>query len=53
MYDKKNLKDTESSNSLRREIYTLAVLGHKNIMRLHEVIDTRTNVFLVMELCEG
>lgn len=53
VYDKKHLKDTESSTALRREIYTLAVLGHKNIMSLHEVIDTRTNVYLVMELCEG
>lgn len=52
-YDKKNLKDTESSTMLRREIYTLAILGHKNIMSLHEVIDTRTNVYLVMELCDG
>jgi len=53
VYDKKNLKDIDSSTALRREIYTLAVLGHKNIMCLHEVIDTRTNVYLVMELCEG
>lgn len=52
-YEKKNLKDTESSTALRREIYTLAILGHKNIMSLHEVIDTRTNVYLVMELCDG
>lgn len=39
--------------ALRREIHTLAYLKHKNIMQLHEVIDTRSNVYLVMELCEG
>ena len=52
-YDKKNLRDTESSSALQREIHTLAALHHKNIMTLHEVIDTRSNVYLVMELCEG
>lgn len=39
--------------ALKREIYTLAILNHKNIMSLHEVVDTRSNVYLVMELCEG
>lgn len=52
-YDKKNLKDTDSSKALRREIFTLAMLDHKNIMSLHEVVDSRTNVHLIMELCEG
>lgn len=31
----------------------LANLRHDNIMRLYEVIDTRTQVHLVMELCGG
>ena len=31
----------------------LANLRHENIMRLYEVIDTRTQVHLVMELCAG
>ena len=53
VYDKKNLKDEESSVALRREIFILAALNHKNIMSIHEVIDSRTNVYLVMELCEG
>ena len=53
VYDKKHLQDSESSTALKREIYTLAMLDHKNIMSLHEVIDTRTHVYLIMELCEG
>lgn len=52
-YDKKNLKHTVSATALQREIDTLKVLAHKNIMSLYDVIDTRTNVYLVMELCEG
>jgi serine/threonine protein kinase len=39
--------------SLHREIYVLATLNNENIMRLYEVIDSRTHVHLVMELCQG
>ena len=52
-YEKKNLQREEASTSLHREIYMLANLRHENIMRLYEVIDTRTQVHLVMELCAG
>ena len=41
------------SNALHREIKTLAELDHPNIMALYEVIDNRTHVHLVMELCQG
>ena len=53
IYDKKNLKKEEASVCLHREIYVLANLRHPNIMRLYEVIDSRSHVHLVMELCEG
>jgi len=53
IYEKKNLTDENASLSLHREIYVLANLNHPNIMRLYEVIDSRTHVHLVMELCEG
>ena len=52
-YEKRNLQKEEASTSLHREIYMLANLRHENIMRLYEVIDTRTQVHLVMELCGG
>ena len=32
VYDKKNLKDEQSSQALKKEIFTLAILKHKNIM---------------------
>jgi serine/threonine protein kinase len=39
--------------AVQREINTLSDLWHPNIMKLHEVIDQRTHVHLVMELCNG
>ena len=38
---------------MQREIFLLAMIKHENIVCLHEVIDSRTHVHLVMELCEG
>ena len=52
-YEKKNLKLAEARNAVHNEIDTLSQMFHPNIMRLHEVIDTRTQVHLVMELCSG
>lgn len=52
-YEKKNLQREEASTALHREIYVLANLRHQNVMRLYEVIDTRSQVHLVMELCHG
>lgn len=53
IYEKKNLSHESASLALHREIFVLATLTHPNIMRLYEVIDTRTHVHLVMELCHG
>ena len=50
-YDKKNLMTEASANAVRREIETLSDLWHPNIMKLHEVVDQRTHVHLIMELC--
>ena len=53
IYEKKNLQNETASLALHREIYVLASIYHPNIMRLYEVIDSRTHVHLVMELCHG
>jgi serine/threonine protein kinase len=53
IYEKKNLKEEETSIALRREICILAALNHSNIVSLYEVINSRTHVHLVMELCDG
>jgi len=39
--------------AIHREIYILAGLDHPNMMKLFEVIDTRTHVNLVTEFCQG
>ncbi len=53
-YDKRHLvKDTNAQEALHKEILTLSQMDHPNIMALFEVIDTRMNVNLVMELCNG
>ena len=52
-YDKKLLSRKSQLMAVHREIYILAGMDHPNIMKLFEVIDTKTHVHLVMELCEG
>ena len=53
IYEKKNLTQESASLALHREIFVLANMEHENIMRLYEVVDSRTHVHLVMELCQG
>lgn len=52
-YEKKNLKLDEAQQAVHNEITTLSQMNHPNIMHLHEVIDQRTQVHLVMECCPG
>lgn len=53
VYEKKSLLEGLASQCLQQEIYILALLKHESIVALHEVIDSRMHVHLVMELCEG
>ena len=39
--------------AIHREIFILAGHDHPNLMRLFEVIDTKTHVNLLIELCSG
>jgi calcium-dependent protein kinase len=53
-YEKKYLMNPKAADAVQSEINTLSDLqNHPYIMRLHEVIDQRTQVHLVMELCQG
>ena len=53
-YDKRHLaKDPNAQDALHKEILTLSQVDHPNVMALFEVIDTRMNVNLVMEMCNG
>eukprot|EP01135_Chromosphaera_perkinsii_P005248 Nk52_evm17s327 gene=Nk52_evmTU17s327 len=50
--DKKKLVDDQISR-LRTEISIMKLLNHPNIVRLYEIVETDTNMFLVMEHCAG
>ena len=52
-YEKKALVDNVSKEAIQKEINMLSRLNHPNVMGLFEVIDTRVNVNLIMELCTG
>ena len=52
-YEKKALVDQVAKEAIQKEINVLSKLDHPNIMGLYEVIDTRANVNLIMELCNG
>ena len=52
-YEKKLLTRKSQLMAIHREIYILAGLEHPNIMKLFEVIDTKTHVNLVTEYCHG
>eukprot|EP01041_Mallomonas_annulata_P006695 gene6695-13575_t len=51
--DKKKVKDSNSLNNLKNEIRIMALLGHPNIVRLHEYFESPDKIYLVMELCGG
>lgn len=52
-YEKKALVDNAAKEAVQKEINILSKLDHPNVMSLYEVIDTRSNVNLIMELCNG
>jgi serine/threonine protein kinase len=42
--------DPESSEALFNEVRCMKLVQHPNIVRLYEVIDTQTKLFLILEL---
>jgi len=51
--NRKKLKAMDMDLKVRREINILRVLKHPHIIELYEVIDTPSDIFVVMEYVEG
>ena len=52
-YEKSQLRRKSQLMAIHREIYILAKMDHPNIMKLYEVLDSNTQVSLVLQLCPG
>ena len=52
MIDKQNMEEPGRVR-LKYEIDILKNLNHPNILRLYEVYENKTHIFLVTELCDG
>nr|ABZ79364.1 CBL-interacting protein kinase [Zea mays] len=53
MMDKDKVLKAGLSELIRREITTMRLVAHKNIVELHEVMATRNNIYFVMEYVKG
>ena len=53
IYQKEKMKDIQRQKSIRREIKIMNRIKHPNIAQLYEVIETETQVVLVMEYISG
>lgn len=47
------MRSMQMINKLKREIAILASLKHPHVIRLYELIDTPTDIFIVMEYVAG
>jgi hypothetical protein len=47
------IKSAEGLAQLREEIYIMCQLDHPNIVRLEEVYESMSEIYLVLELCHG
>ncbi|KAG8050803.1 hypothetical protein GUJ93_ZPchr0009g2085 [Zizania palustris] len=51
--DKQKAMNTGFSEQIKREITTMRLVSHKNIVQLHEVMATRSKIYFVMEYVKG
>ncbi|KAL4460221.1 hypothetical protein ABPG73_022552 [Tetrahymena malaccensis] len=51
--NKKKMTVKKMSNKIKREIRLLRFFNHQNIIRLYEVLDTNTDIFVVTEYISG
>ncbi|XP_066356001.1 CBL-interacting protein kinase 15-like [Miscanthus floridulus] len=53
MMDKDRVLKVGLSEQIKREITTMRLVAHKNIVHLHEVMATRNKIYIVMEYVKG
>ncbi|KAF0916581.1 hypothetical protein E2562_007656 [Oryza meyeriana var. granulata] len=53
MMDKQQVLKVGLSEQIRREITTMRLVAHKNIVQLHEVMATKNKIYFVMEYVKG
>ncbi|KAK5826714.1 CBL-interacting serine/threonine-protein kinase 1-like [Gossypium arboreum] len=51
--DKSNLIQLKIADQIKREISTLKLLKHPNVVRLHEVLASKTKIYMVLEYATG
>ncbi|EGR32286.1 hypothetical protein IMG5_089700 [Ichthyophthirius multifiliis] len=51
--DKSRVQRDDSIESLKKEISILMIISHKNIVKLIEVLASRTKIYLVLEFMKG
>ncbi|KAJ6759310.1 CBL-INTERACTING SERINE/THREONINE-PROTEIN KINASE 21-RELATED [Salix koriyanagi] len=51
--DRKMVMQSDLKNQVQREIRTMKLLHHPSIVRIHEVIGTKTKIYMVMEYVPG
>ena len=49
----KMLEDEDDIKRVQKEINILKKLRHKNIIQLYEIMESKKNLYIVMEYCEG
>ncbi|KAI3737827.1 hypothetical protein L2E82_27840 [Cichorium intybus] len=51
--DKTRIKNLQISEQIKREIAALKLLRHPNVVRLHEVLASKTKIYMVLEYVNG
>ena len=51
--DKRLLEDTTDIQRLKKEIKILKSIRHKNIIQLFDIMESKTNLYFVLEYCKG
>ncbi|KQJ89464.1 CBL-interacting protein kinase 15-like isoform X1 [Brachypodium distachyon] len=53
MLEKEKMLSAGLSEQIRREVTTMRLVAHKNVVQLHEVMATRNKIYFVMEYMKG